>query len=155
MQVLEVERAGLVGRRYEVRLDGGPLTTWQPRAFGEGGSAELRGRLYELRRSGWRRLVFTSDGRTIGWAERRGLGRSWTLAFDGAYHELDQSLFRSAMALTRDGAPVGAIRRTASLRGKVVGELSPELSPPLQLFVVVVAMAIWDRGSRARASGDG
>jgi hypothetical protein len=141
------------GRHYEVRLDGGLLTEYRPRGFGEGGSAEMRGRLYELRRKGGRRYFLTRDGTTVAWAERARWGTRWTLAFDDAYHVLErESLFRSAtsMVLTRDGVRLGSVRRRTSWRGTVEGELSPEMTPPIQLFVVLVAMAIWGRDDQAR-----
>lgn len=143
----------MFGRHYEVRLDGGWLTEYRPRSFGEGGSAEMRGRLYELRSKGGRRFFLTRDGTTVAWAERARWRQRWTLAFDGAYHELDsQSMFRLEMVLTRDGVPLGRVRRRTSWRGTVEGELSPEMTPPIQLFVVLVAMAIWDRDDRNRRS---
>ena len=85
-------------------------------------------------------------------ADRVGRKR-WTVEASGRTYRFQRvSWWRSEELLVADGRPVGSVRRVSRWRGDAVADL-PDLSLPLQVFVVVVVLTMWDAQAAAAAGG--
>jgi hypothetical protein len=144
--VLRASRAGLLSTRYAITRDDAELCTWKPSAFIGGGAFELDGHRYDVARGGWtgrRYRLRDESGELVALAD--GVGRlSWTLETDGCVHTFERpSPWRRDQVLVRDGAPVGAVRRTSAWFGEAEADL-PGLPLAVQVFVLVSLLAVWD-----------
>ncbi|WP_219413969.1 hypothetical protein [Pseudonocardia nigra] len=144
--MLRASRAGLLSTRYEITCDEASLCSWKPSSFFGGGSFELAGRHYDVARGGWtgrRYRLLDADGGVVALAD--GVGRlEWTLEADGVTHRFERpAVFRSEQVLVRDGERAGSVRRTSAWRGEAEAEL-PGLPLPVQVFVLVSLLAVWD-----------
>jgi hypothetical protein len=144
--VLRASRAGLLSTRYEITDDDRPVCTWKPSRFFGGGAFELDGQQYEVTRGGWtgrRYRLLDAAGEVVALAE--GIGRTfWTVEIGEEVHTFERpSPWRRDQALVRDGAPVGAVRRTSAWFGEAEAEL-PGLPLAVQVFVLVSLLAVWD-----------
>jgi hypothetical protein len=152
--VLRASRAGLLSTRYEITRDGIPICTWKPSAFIGGGTFELEGHRYEVARGGWtgrRYRLRDEDGRLVALAD--GVGRlTWTLEIfgevfgesGGTSHTFERpSPFRRDQVLVVDGELAGAVHRTSAWWGEAEAEL-PGLPLPVQVFVLVSLLGVWD-----------
>lgn len=116
-------------------------------------TGDIDGRPYELRRGGRRRFTLVSSDEVLATAEAARRGR-WTISGDGCVYELSRrSRWRSEMELRGGAVAVGSIRRARAPRGRVLCDLSPELSPALQAFIGFVALALWNRAAASSGSG--
>jgi len=144
--VLRASRAGLLSTRYDITRDDSAICTWKPSAFIGGGSFELHDHRYEVARGGWtgRRYRLRDEaGHLVALAD--GVGRlAWTVETEGELHAFERpSPWRRDQVLVRDGAPVGAVRRTSAWFGEAEAEL-PGLPLAVQVFVLVSLLAVWD-----------
>jgi hypothetical protein len=146
VRVLRASRMGLLSTRYEIAQDGTPLCVWKPSAFIGGGSFVLDGCRYDVARGGWswRRFRLVDErGDLVALAD--GVGRAeWTLDTDGVTHSFERpSLIRHEHVLTVAGSPVGTVRRVSAWRGEAEADL-PGLPVPVQVFVLVSLLGVWD-----------
>ena len=149
--MLRASRVGLLSTRYEITCDDTPVCTWKPSAFFGGGSFVLDGRQYEVTRGGWtgrRYRLFDDAGGLVALAD--GVGRlTWTLEVkdnggEPTRHTFERpSPWRRDQALVVDGAPTGTVRRTSAWWGEAEAEL-PGLPLPVQVFVLVSLLGVWD-----------
>jgi hypothetical protein len=151
--MLHAKRTGLWRNSYEISLDGRPVTVWDGGTWRTGGTFELEGQRFEIRGNLWGSTygMATEDGRRIASADRVGRKR-WTVTADGrTYHFQRASIWRSDQELVFDGRPVGSIRRPSVWRNEAVAEL-PGLPLPVQLFVLVVVLTMWNAQAAAAAA---
>jgi hypothetical protein len=137
--------------RYELVSDGKPLATWERRRWRTGGTFDLAGRRYEVSSNAWGTRFQMTDqfGLIVAAADRVGRKR-WTVEASGRSYQFKRaSLWRPEEVLVADGRPVGSVRRTSLWRSDTAAEL-PGLPLPVQVFVLVVVLTMWD--SRAAAS---
>jgi hypothetical protein len=144
--VLRASRVGVLSTRYEITCDGATLCTWKPSAFFGGGSFLLEGCSYDVARGGWswRRYRLLDEARGLV-AMADAVGRAaWTLETGGVTYNFERhSLIRNEHALIRDDAAVGSVRRISAWRGEAEADL-PGLPLPVQVFVLVSLLAVWD-----------
>lgn len=137
--------------RYELASNGQPLATWDGRIWRTGGTFDLAGRRYDVTSNVWGNRFEMRDnvGTIVAAADRVGRKR-WTLEASGRSYQFQRaSLWRSEEVLVAEGRPVGSVRRVSVWRSDAVAEL-PGLPLPVQVFVLVVVLTMWD--SRAAAS---
>jgi hypothetical protein len=144
--LLRASRVGLLSTRYQITRDDEPLCTWKPMAFLGGGSFELDGRRYDVARGGWtgrRYRLLDADDELVALAD--GVGRTeWTLVVGGVTHTFERpALLRLDQVLVRDGERAGSVRRLSAWRGEAEADL-PALPLPVQVFVLVSLLAVWD-----------
>jgi hypothetical protein len=150
--VLEIERQGLLSRRYVVRDDRGHTGTWVRRRFREAISGELDGLEYEFARHGRRQFALLASGSTVATADAAKRGR-WVISAGASVYELRRkSAWRGERQLLKDRAVVGTIRKE---RRRAVGELPAELAPSLQAFVVLVVLTLWQRDTASSSGAAG
>jgi hypothetical protein len=151
--MLQARKVNVWRNRYELASDGQPLTTWDRRTWRTGGTFELAGRRYDVRGNVWAtRFEMTDEfGMNVAAADRVGRKR-WTVEASGRSYQFQRaSLWRSEQMLVTDGRPVGSVRRASAWRGDAVAEL-PGLPLPVQVFVLVVVLTMWDSSEAAAAS---
>lgn len=151
--MLQARKVNVWRNRYELASDGQPLTTWDRRTWRSGGTFELAGRRYHVRGNVWAtRFEMTDEfGMNLAAADRVGRKR-WTVEASGRSYQFQRaSLWRSEQMLVTDGRPVGSVRRASAWRGDAVAEL-PGLPLPVQVFVLVVVLTMWDSSDAAAAS---
>jgi hypothetical protein len=144
--VLRASRVGLLSTGYEIDCDGRTLCTWKPSAFFGGGAFVLDGAAFEVTRGGWtgrRYRLLDEEGELVALAD--GVGKlTWTLETGGVTHEVERtSLFRNEHVFLRGGEPAGTVRRTSAWFGEAAADL-PGLSLPVQVFVLVSLLSVWD-----------
>ena len=144
--MLRASRVGLLSTRYEISHDEVVLCTWKPSAFFGGGAFVLDGRCFEVTRGGWtgrRYRLLDETGEAVAVAD--GVGRlAWTLQTGGATHDFERTaLFRNEHVLRADGEPAGTVRRTSAWFGEAEADL-PGLPLPVQVFVLVSLLSVWD-----------
>lgn len=146
MSTFRIHRAGIPAR-YEIVSGDGPVTTVSAQTAQHGGEIDVNGQTYRLDGSvlGRNCILRTPDRRVIASAERDGL-RSWRVAADGREFHLARTGFGSRnLEFVEGGKPIGRIHRVS--RG-AEAEL-PGLDRPAEVFVLVVALAMWQRRRRA------
>jgi len=150
--MLAARKLSMWRNRYELVVDGQPLAVWEGRVWRGGGTFELSGRHYDVRANGWgTRYEMTDEaGLTVAIAERVGRKR-WTVEAGGRTYHLRRGSLRHEELLGTDDRPAGSVRRVSFWRSDVVAEL-PGLALPLQVFVVVVVLTMWDARDSAAAS---
>ncbi|GAA2616396.1 hypothetical protein GCM10010399_54140 [Dactylosporangium fulvum] len=152
--MLQARKTSVWRSRYEVVADGRPVTTWDGAFWNNGGDFTLDGRRYEVRGNAWgsRFTMVDGSGAQLARAERVGRKR-WTVEAGGRVHHFQRaSVFGSEQELVTDGRRVGSVRCTSVWRGDVTADL-PGLPLPVQIFVLGVAVAMWN--AQAAASGAG
>ncbi len=151
---MEARRVSLWRSRYELAVDGRPVAMWEGRAWRTGGTFDLAGRRYDVRSNGWgTRFEMTDEsGMIVAAADRVGRKR-WTVQASGRSYQFQRaSWWRSEEVLVGNGRPVGSVRRVSAWRGDAVADL-PDLLLPVQAFVLVVVLTMWDSGAAAAAVG--
>jgi hypothetical protein len=151
--MLEATKSGLLGRRYDITLDGRPVASWNPSFWGNGGDITLDGQRYRVEAATFTNTftMLDASGATVATAEKAGR-KSWTVTADGKPHRFRRtSIWGNRQDLLRGDNAVGSIRRTSIWSGKVEADL-PTLSLPAQIFVVGVMITMWDRKAAAAAA---
>jgi hypothetical protein len=154
--MLQARRTSMWRNRYQISLDGRPVTTWDGAMWRTGGSFELEGQRFEVRSNVWgsRFGMATDDGRPYATADRVGRKR-WTVTADGRSYEFRRpSMWRSDQELLLDGEPAGHIRKISLWRNDAEADL-PGLPLAVQLFVLVVVLTTWETQGAAAASSAG
>jgi hypothetical protein len=144
--VLRASRVGLLSTRYEIRRDEAVLCMWKPSAFFGGGAFVLDGAGFEVARGGWtgrRYRLLDEAGELVALAD--GVGRmAWTLETGGVTYDVERtSLFRNEHVFLDGGEPAGTVRRTSAWFGEAEADL-PGLPLPVQVFVLVSLLSVWD-----------
>lgn len=150
MPTLHVRRTGLPAR-YEIAGDGRPVTTISARTAQHGGELDVSGRTYQLDGSafGSTCVLRAQDGQVVASAERDGL-RGRRVAAGGREFRLARTGLGSRnLELVEGDTRVGSVRR--GIRD-AEAEL-PELDRPAEVFVLVVALAMWQRRRKAVVIG--
>ncbi|MBN7560190.1 hypothetical protein [Mycobacteroides abscessus] len=150
MTRLRVNRTGLPAR-YEILSGSDSVTTVSARTTQHGGELDIGGHTYQLDNSalGRKCILRADDGQEVASAERGGL-RSWRIATGERELRLTRiGLGSRNLELTEAGGRIGWVRRSA--RG-AEAEL-PELARPIEVFVLVVALAMWQRRRKAIVIG--
>jgi hypothetical protein len=151
--MLTAEKPSLWRRRYDISIDARHLTRWEPSWWTSGGVFELDGQRYQVRGTavGSRFQLIGPGGEPLASAQRVGRKR-WTVqAGDHTYQFRRASMWRGDQELVLGDQAVGAIRRDSMWRGSAVADL-PGMSAPVQVFVLCVVLAMWDRAAAAANS---
>ena len=151
--MLKARRTSLWRDRYDLVADGQPLATWDGRAWRSGGTFDLAGRRYDVKSNVWgTRFEMTDEmGMTVASADRVGRKR-WTVEAGGRTYGFQRaSWWRSEELLLADDRPAGSVRRVSTWRSDAVADL-PGLPLPVQVFVVVVVLTMWDAQAAAAVS---
>ncbi|MEV0720840.1 hypothetical protein [Asanoa sp. NPDC050611] len=139
--------------RYEVALDGRPLTTWEASFWKQGGAFTLDGHRYEVRSNAWgtKSTMVDEAGTEIAAADRVGRKR-WTVRYAGQTYEFRRhSMWSQRQDLYLGGNAVGHARRVSVWRREVELDL-PVVPVPAQVFVLGVVIALWDAETAAVAA---
>jgi hypothetical protein len=140
--------------RYEIAVDGRPLTTWDQSFWKHGGTFTLDGRPYEVRGNFWgtRSTLVDQLGGELASAERVGR-RRWTVTSAGQTYRFRRASWwnSSRQELYIDDRPAGSVTRRSAWRRDVDADL-PGVPVPVQVFVLAVVIAMWDAERRAAAS---
>jgi hypothetical protein len=149
--MLEARRVSLGRNRYAITSDGQPLATWDGRLWRTGGTFDLAGRRYDVRSRAWgTRYEMTDESGMVVAAANRVGRRRWTVEASGRSYQFQRaSMWRPSEVLVANGRPVGSVRRASAWRSDTVAEL-PGLPLPVQVFVLVVVLTMWD--SRAASA---
>ncbi|GIF71891.1 hypothetical protein [Asanoa siamensis] len=138
--------------RYDVALDGRPLTTWEASFWKHGGAFVLDGHRFEVRGRAWggRSTMVDEAGAELATAARVGRKR-WTVTYrDQAFEFRRRSIWSQQQDLYVGDNAVGHARRPSVWRRDV--ELSlPTVPLPTQVFVLGVVIAQWDAETAAAA----
>jgi hypothetical protein len=151
--MLEARGVSLWRNRYEIVADGQPLGMWDGRVWRNGGTFDLAGRRYNVKSNLWgtRFEMIDEAGMIVATANRVGRKR-WTVeASDRAYRFQRASWWRSEELLLADDRPMGSVRRVSRWRRDAVADL-PDLPLVVQVFVVVVVLAMWDAQATVAAT---
>ena len=143
--MLAARRTSTWKNRYEITADGQLLATWDGSMWKAGGHFELEGRRYEVRGNMWgnRYRMVDEDGARVAAADRVGR-KKWTVEASGHTYEFRRpSTWRPEEHLLSQGRRVGSVRRTSGWRSDAVADL-PGLPLPVQVFVLVVVLTMWD-----------
>jgi hypothetical protein len=154
--VLRAKKVGFWKSRYEISVDGQPLATWDGSMWKLGGTFELDGERYEVRGNLWgsKYGMATEGGDVVASADRVGRKR-WTVEAGGQTYQFQRaSIWRHEQELHADGRRIGSIKQTSVWRGDAVAEL-PGLPLPVQIFVLVVVLTMWDQESTAATTSTG
>jgi hypothetical protein len=145
--LLAIDRTRSLRPRFIVRDDGGQRGTWaKERLFKETLAGDLDGEQYGFRRDGKKRLVLTQSDLVIATADPE-KGRRWTVnAGDWSGELRPTTSMRAKMELYSGDALIGTVHKGKGMKGLVVAELPPTLPAPLQVFVALLAMTLWNRG---------
>ncbi|GIJ44050.1 hypothetical protein Val02_09360 [Virgisporangium aliadipatigenens] len=136
--------------RYEIGSDGRPVTVWDPSWWRNGGDFEIAGKRFRVRAAGWGTKYRMSDeaGKEVALVERAGR-KHWSMrAGRDTYEFRRASFFGSRQELLVGGKAAGSVRRTSAWSGGVEADL-PGMPLPLQVFVVGVQLALWQRQQSA------
>jgi hypothetical protein len=151
--MLKARKVSVWRGRYDLTLDGRPLGQWDGRVWRSGGTLDLAGRRYDVSSNVWGTRFEMADqvGVVVARADRVGRKR-WTVEADGRSYEFRRvSWWRSEEALIAAGQQVGSIRRLSVWRSDAEADL-PGLSLPLQVFVFVVVLTMWDAQAASSAA---
>lgn len=138
--------------RYELTADGQPVATWDGGLWRRG-TIDLAGRPYAVTSNVWGSRFEMTDqvGLTVATADRVGR-RRWTVTGNGRSYEFQRPMaWRSEELLLAGGQPVGSVRRGRAWRSDAVADL-PGLPMPLQVFVVIVVLTMWNARSASTPS---
>jgi hypothetical protein len=151
--MLEAKRASAWKRSYDIIADGRRLATWDPSSWKAGGTVELDGRRYEVRANMWGNKYGMVDelGTPIASADHVGR-KNWTVEAGGRTYEFCRaSMWRNDQELHSEGQCVGSVKRISAWRGGAVTDL-PGLPLPVEVFVLVVVIAMWDSADAAASA---
>ncbi len=126
---------------------------WNGRGWRNGGTFDLAGRRYDVKSNVWgtQFQMIDEPGMIVATTDRVGRKR-WTVEASGRTYRFQRaSWWRSEELLVADGRPVGSVRGVSSWRRDAVADL-PDLPLSLQVFVVVVVLAMWDAQATAAAT---
>jgi hypothetical protein len=152
--MLTASKVSVWRNRYDLALDGSPLATWEGRVWKTGGTFDLAGRSYDVRSNTWGTRFEMTDqvGVTVAAADRVGRKR-WSVEAGGRTYRFQRTSFwHSEETLMADDQPVGSVRRTSVWRGDAAADL-PGLPLPVQVFVLVVVLTMWDSQAATAAAG--
>ena len=151
--MLEAKRVSAWRNRYQLLADGYPLTVWEPSSWRPGGSIDLAGQRYQVRSGTWQTRFTMTDGTGAVIAEAERVGRKrWTVrAGPQTYQFQRASWWRAEQVLMVYGRQVGWVRRPSMWRRDAVADL-PGLPLPVQVFVLIVVLAMWQAQEHAAAS---
>lgn len=152
--MLEATKAGVWKSRYDITMDGRPITTWDPSVWKTGGTFVLDRRSFDVRANLWgsRYSLVRDDGRLIASAD--GVGRKrWTVEADGRTYEFQRASLRRREEELRVGSRrAGLINRPSMWRSDTVADL-PGLPLPVQIFALAVVITKWDSAAAAGSTG--
>jgi hypothetical protein len=154
--MLTARRAGILSTRYDITLDGRPLTRWDSATWRSGGSFTLDGRTFQVRSNFWgTEFTMTDDaGVTVAIAGKLSR-RQWSIEIGGLRHDFRRpSWWRNHFDLVANGTAVGFVRRRSVWSHDVEAHL-PTLSVAAQVFAVGVALTTWQNAETAAASTAG
>lgn len=154
--MLEARRVSLWRNRYEIVADGQPLAMWDGRVWRNGGTFDLAGRRYDVKS---KRVGHAIRDDRRGRHDRRDGRSGRSQAVDGGGERpnipFPASVMVAIRGVTRCRWPAGGLRSGASRwRRDAVADL-PDLPLPLQVFVVVVVLTMWDAQATAAATAGG
>lgn len=150
--MLHARKIGFWKRTYDITADGRPVTTWTGRTWKAGGVLELNGQTYEVGANVWgsRYEMSAKDGTAVASAERVGR-KQWTVAADGRTYRFRRASTWSGDQILLDGDhEVGSVRKVSFWSSDAEANL-PGLSPPTQLFVLIVVLSMWEASEAAGA----
>lgn len=151
--MLSARKISLWKNRYEIAADGKRLATWDGSNWKHGGHFDLDGRRYDVRGNMWgsKYGMAAEDGTPVVAAERVGRKR-WTVEAGGQTYEFQRaSMWRHEEELHSAGLRVGSIKRANMWRSDVEADL-PGLPLPVQVFVLVVVLTMWDAADASAAT---
>jgi hypothetical protein len=151
--MLEARRAGAFSARYDIMLDGRPLTRWDGSWWRSGGAFTLDGQRYEVSSNLWGSEFTLSDqaGGVVASAGKLGR-RNWALLAGGRTYQFRRaSWWRQQEDLVLDDRPVGSVRSTSVWRGTAQADL-PGLALPAQVFALAIVLTMWDAQNSAAAT---
>ncbi|WP_158894168.1 hypothetical protein [Amycolatopsis anabasis] len=146
MPTLRARRTGFPAR-YEIVSGDVPVTTVSARTAQHGGELDVGGQAYQLDGSafGSNCHLLSADGREVASAERTGL-RSWNIVAAGRQFRLTRAAFGNRnIELAEGDNRIGRVRKVT--RGAEAD--LPGLDRPIDAFVLIVALAMWQRRRRA------
>lgn len=153
---LQAAKASIWSNRYEISVDDRLVATWKNSAWRTGGTLELEGQRYSVRANLWGSTygMAREDGTAVATADHVGRKR-WSVQSGGRTYELQRaSMWRQEQELRSGDERVGWVRRTSMWRSGASAEL-PGLPLPVQVFVLVVVISMWDRANSSAAAGAG
>lgn len=138
--------------RYELSVDGRPLTVWDGRVWRSGGEFDLEGHHYDVTSNMLgTRWELTDENRIVHAVADRVGRKRWTVTAHGMEYRFQRSSWwRPEETLLAGDQPVGYVKRESMWRTETVADL-PGLPVQVQVFVVVVVLTMWD----AQASSGG
>ena len=139
--------------RYDISVDGRPVTVWDGRMWKSGGDFDLDGQRYEVRANfiGSTYTMVDAAGATLASARRVGR-KHWTVeTARGTLTFRRKSMWSSEQQLLVDDHPIGSIRRTSAWRNDAAADL-PGLPLPVQVFVIGVVLSMWESQQAAAAA---
>lgn len=148
--MLTARKPSVWRNRYDVALDGQPVTTFDGSFWKGGGTFTLDGREYEVRGSLWgnRSTMVDEMGGVLAAADRVGRKR-WTVTSAGQTYEFHRaSLWGNRQDLYSGDRAVGSVNRPSNWRSDVELDL-PGVPAPVQIFVLAVVVAMWDAQAAA------
>lgn len=151
---LQATKASIWKNRYDISQDGRAVARWQASTWKTGGSLELDGQRYTVSGNMWGSTygMAREDGTPVATANHVGRKR-WTVESEGRSYELQRaSWWSQEQQLCSGGQPRGSIKRTSMWRSDATAEL-PDLPLPVQVFILVVALSMWDSSAAASAGG--
>ncbi|MGB9376928.1 MAG: hypothetical protein WCB04_05370 [Mycobacteriales bacterium] len=152
-EMLSARKLGRWKTSYEIAVDGSPIATWKASSWKHGGTLELDGRDYDVRANMWGNKygIAAADGSPVASAEHVGRKR-WSVESDGQTYDFQRaSMWRREELLMRAGEQVGSITRPSMWRSDTQAEL-PGLPLPVQVFILVVVLSMWDSSDAAGAA---
>ncbi|MEV4536992.1 hypothetical protein AB0J82_24760 [Asanoa sp. NPDC049518] len=136
--------------KYDVELDGRPLTIWEASLWKQGGKCTLDGHDYRIRSNTWgtRHTMVDESGDEVAVADKVGR-KQWTVTYGGqTFHFRRRSLWSQQQDLYLGEQAVGYARRPSAWRRDVELDL-PGMPTPAQVFVLAVVIAMWDAQTAA------
>ena len=154
--MLEARKISVWRSSYQISADGRPVTVWDSSVWRSGGDFDLDGQRYRVRGNAWGNRFGMVDavGRTVASADRVGRKR-WTVEAGGQTYQFQRaSIWSNEQELHAFGSRIGVVKRVGFWRGDIAADL-PGLPLPVQIFVLGVVIAIWDRAAAAAATTAG
>ena len=154
--MLEARKPSVWRTRYDILVDGQPVTVWQPTTWRQGGSFTLDGQQFVVRANAWgTKYTMTTPGGTE-LASAEGVGRKlWTVHADRQTFSFQRaSIWRHEETLIVRGNKAGYVKRVGMWRGDTVADL-PGLSLPAQIFVLGLLITRWDAAQAAASASTG
>lgn len=154
---LQLVPGGWASRRFALVRDGRPLARLHLRMLREGGTIDVQGERYELRRQGVLSSAFELHrfGVLVARARKTSAVRHrFGVEHDGRFYELRKATWWGrAFQLREHGRPVGHIRPLHPFTRRSDVYLPDSLSVPAQVFVSALAVLMWRRDAGAAAGG--